>query len=243
MKQLLVFDFDGTLFQQGNERQFQKILKTIKEKDVPFAVASGRPLHLLRPYFEEMLNKVFLISNDGAMITLGETVLYSHPADKEKLADFCSKQQCDYVCYGQLLSYLKISAQADYIRLRRFFRQHAVRIRSANEISESVYKVFVFEAIACPDFLTPTYHRRDIFEFVASGANKANAVRWLAGMLNVKPEHSYVFGDGANDIPMLELTDRSYAMIQASPAVKQAANHVCSNLYETVSTILERGDQ
>lgn len=240
MKKLLVCDFDGTLYRKEEERQFKQILNTIKEQNIPFAVASGRPWHMLRPYFEGM--DVFLISNDGGLITLGERVLYSNPIDKEKLVSFCQETKGDFVCYGQLLSYLSIKGKADSIRWRQIFRQHAMKIDAVAEIDEPIYKIFFMNKPSCPDFLTPTYDQFGVTEFAASGVNKAEAVKWLLQTLTISPEGCFVFGDGSNDVGMFGLTNNSYAMIQANPKVKQKANKICTNLYEEITTIFQRGE-
>ncbi len=237
MDKLLVCDFDGTLYRKGEERQFKQILDTVKKNHIPFAVASGRPWHMLRPYFEDMLEKVFLISNDGALITHGEQVLYSRPIDREKLLSFCQDKQTDSVCYGQLLSYLKIKGRADGIRWRQTFRQHTVKINSVGDIEEPIYKIFFMNKTPCPDFLTPTYDQFGILEFAAAGVNKAEAVKWLLSTAGMSAEHCYVFGDGVNDIGMFELTNNSYAMIHAKPKVKHRANNICTNLYKEITTI------
>ena len=239
MGKFLVFDFDGTLYRKGEERQFKQIMEKMKKQNIPFAVASGRPWHMLRPYFEDMLDSVFLISNDGALITHGEQVLYSRPIDKEKLISFCQDKEGDMVCYGQLLSYLNIKGKADSIRWRQIFRQHTVKIKSVSEIEEPIYKIFFMNKPDCPDFLTPTYDQFGVLEFAAIGVNKAEAVKWLLNTSGISPENCYAFGDGINDIEMFELSGHSYSMIHAKPKVKQKANKICTNLYEEITTIFK----
>lgn len=242
MKQLLICDFDGTLYRKGEERQFKRILEFIRSQKIPLAVASGRPWHMLRPYFEEMLHDVFLISNDGALITLGEQVLYSRSIEKEMLADFCAGMDCDYVAYGRLTSYMKIKGLADQIKWRQTFRQHAVKIKSIAEIEEPIYKIFFLDKMNCPDFLVPTYGQFGILEFAAQGTNKAAALSWLTQTMKIPPEQCWAFGDGANDICLFDLAGHSAAMEQASPKVKHRADRICTNLYEDIATIFQRGD-
>jgi len=213
------------------------MLELVKQQNIPLVVASGRPWHMLRSYFEDVLHQVFLISNDGALITHGEQILYSRPIDKEKLTAFCQDVTGDMVCYGQLLSYLNIKGKADFIRWRQIFRQHTIKMTSVSEIEEPIYKVFFMNKQSCPEFLTPTYDQFGIMEFAAEGVNKAEAVQWLLKQSGILPEQCYVFGDGSNDVSMFSLTENSFAMIHAKPEVKQKANKICTNLYETITTI------
>lgn len=62
MKKLFVCDFDGTLYKKNNERQFKATMdevKRLKAEGNEFVVATGRPLHLLKPYFEDFENMFF----------------------------------------------------------------------------------------------------------------------------------------------------------------------------------------
>lgn len=237
MKRLLVCDFDGTLYRKGEQRQFDRVLELIRRRQIPLAVASGRPWHMLRPYFEGMLDQVFLISNDGALITRGENILYSRPIDPSSLTAFCSRAEGDFVAYGQLLSYLKIKGVADQIRWRQTFRQHAVKIERVDEIEKPVYKIFFMKRIECPDFLTPTYDQFGLTEFAAKGTDKAAALQWLAEQEGVALEHCYVFGDGTNDVGLFDIAGHSAAMDHSPPKVKHRADRICTNLYEDIATI------
>ena len=50
--------------------------------------------------------------------------------------------------------------------------------------------------------------------------------------LNYKSENTIVFGDGENDISMMQHAKTSYAMISASPKVKANANKICKNVLD-----------
>ena len=242
MKRLLICDFDGTLYRKGEQRQFDRILSLVQQERIPFAVASGRPWHMLRPFFESILDRVFLISNDGALVTRGEQILYANPIDQTKLNQLCLQTSGDFVAYGQLLSYLKISGLADQIRWRKTFRQHTVKINSLEEIIEPIYKIFFMKPVDCPSFLTPTYDQFGVIEFAAKGTDKAAALRWLAEQEGVKLQNCYAFGDGINDVCIFDIVGHSAAMVQSLPKVKHRADKICVNLYEDIATIFQRGD-
>jgi HAD superfamily hydrolase (TIGR01484 family) len=62
-----------------------------------------------------------------------------------------------------------------------------------------------------------------------SNANKGYALNILQNDLNISKEETMVFGDYNNDLKMIELADFSYAMENAHPNVKKAANYATSS--------------
>ena len=66
----------------------------------------------------------------------------------------------------------------------------------------------------------------DLFELTDARVNKGEAVAWLAGHLGIGEEEVAVYGDGGNDLAMLERFSHAYAPRGASEDAKRAAGHV-----------------
>lgn len=66
----------------------------------------------------------------------------------------------------------------------------------------------------------------DLFELTAAGVDKGEAVAWLACHLGIREDEVAVYGDGGNDLAMLERFEHAYAPRGASDAAKRAAGHV-----------------
>ena len=66
----------------------------------------------------------------------------------------------------------------------------------------------------------------DLFELTDARVNKGEAVAWLAGHLGIAESDVAVYGDGGNDLAMLERFSHAYAPRGASEAAKLAAGHV-----------------
>lgn len=63
-------------------------------------------------------------------------------------------------------------------------------------------------------------------EVMDGSASKSRAVRLLCAHAGVDASQAVAFGDGPNDLDMLEAVGRSYAMANAEPQVKEAATQV-----------------
>ena len=66
----------------------------------------------------------------------------------------------------------------------------------------------------------------DPFELTDARVNKGEAVAWLAGELGLSEDEVAVYGDGGNDLAMLERFDHAYATSNGSDAAKRAAGSV-----------------
>ena len=66
----------------------------------------------------------------------------------------------------------------------------------------------------------------DLFELTEASVNKGEALSWLAGHYGMTEDEVAVYGDGGNDLAMLERFDHAYATSNASEAAKRAAGNV-----------------
>lgn len=80
----------------------------------------------------------------------------------------------------------------------------------------------------------------DLLEFLHPDVSKASALQTIAHDLNIQPEEIVAFGDGHNDIGMLQFAGLGVAMGNAHAEVKQEADHVTySNAEDGVAAVIE----
>lgn len=78
-------------------------------------------------------------------------------------------------------------------------------------------------------------------DIVPKGVTKGSSLKRLMDELGISPGDCMSFGDYDNDVAMLELCGRSYAMANGTPAAKAAAKSICpSNNEGGVVRILEK---
>ena len=74
------------------------------------------------------------------------------------------------------------------------------------------------------------YEDMSMKEYIAFGVDKGIALKNLLRKLGIPKEECASFGDNLNDIPMFEASGTSYAVANALPAVKKAADKVVTGL-------------
>lgn len=89
--------------------------------------------------------------------------------------------------------------------------------------------------------ITVTSSMPNNLEINGEGASKGNAILRLAHHLGLSPEQTMAFGDGENDISMIELAGIGIAMDNGNPAVKRKADLIaCSNEEDGVARVIEK---
>lgn len=232
MKKLWVCDFDGTLYLPGDKRGFYKALEylySLREKGDEFIVASGRPLHLLEPFFERFSDTYF-ISCDGALFSKGFEIIKGFPLDKDKTNKIAEKNKSDYILTSAALSYVKCGGVADKKKFYEFYGGHAVSVDAFNEVDGEIYKVaFLGECVADND-LCRCWNSYGISEYVASGVSKGACLCYAKNVLGFAGAKVIAAGDGANDVSMFECADVSYAMNRAPYSVKCSASKIARDI-------------
>lgn len=70
----------------------------------------------------------------------------------------------------------------------------------------------------------------DSGELSVTGVSKASAIETLINHLNIPRENTYAFGDGLNDIDMLEFCNTGIAVDNAKDGLKAIADEICDDI-------------
>ena len=81
-------------------------------------------------------------------------------------------------------------------------------------------------ALEARDVLHVSASEHTNLELIPKHVDKANAVRELQEKTGIAPDHTIAFGDGLNDLGMLQAAGVSVAMGNAVPEVKRVARYV-----------------
>ena len=77
----------------------------------------------------------------------------------------------------------------------------------------------------------------------ASGGTKGTALEWVSSHYGVHVSETVCVGDWLNDLPMMSMAGRSFAMGQAPAEVKAAATDVLDRSIDTGGAIAEAIDR
>ncbi|MFR2987473.1 MAG: Cof-type HAD-IIB family hydrolase [Faecalibacillus sp.] len=248
MYKLIALDLDGTLTDKNKnilEETKQELIK-LAQKGVIIVLASGRPTAgIFKEAKELTLDQVggYLLSFNGARVLDYKTneVVYEQTLSSEIAHEMYDRAKA----FG--LSPLTYNAteiitedMENWIQLESFTTKMNIKHVQdfKKEVNFDVNKVLItgepaYVAQILDDFKKPYEGKMSIYrsdpyfiECMANGIDKAASLDVLCKKLGIKQEETVAFGDGYNDLSLIEYCGYGVAMENAVDEVKERANYI-----------------
>ncbi len=253
---LIAMDMDGTLLNSRKEisKPTQQALHKAAETGCYITLSTGRSLPAITRYIRELPLNAPLILYNGAMVaeTDGKTLFHQRlPKDAVKTilaspyapknialwqdnALFLSKRTEETLRYERssgIKGDLFPSPVAFLYATKILWIDEPASLNARRAcLSENLP-----ETVSCCNS-TPNY-----LEFFSSLVSKGTALHFLCNHLGVSPKETIAFGDGENDVPLLNAAGLSIAMGNASSAAKAKADYITgTNDEDGIASALNR---
>lgn len=248
---------DGTLLNSDHEVSdyFFELFEKLKQRDILFVAASGRQYQSIVDKLQSIKNDIIVIAENGGFAIQNGTELVStpllHSAKNEVLEILESVENIHPVLCGKHSAYIRDDSSEFEKKLQEYYSDYTV-LDDLSAFEGEILKIAIYHFESSEKYIYPSVkHLEDNLQVKVSGENwvdissldahKGYALRKVQELNNIKPEETLVFGDYNNDLEMLALANFSFAMENAHPNVKKAANYVTtSNDDFGVERVLER---
>ena len=224
---------------------------------ITFCAASGRPGYTLEDMFADRLDRMALISDNGAGVVCRGERVYSdriEPARYHELIDFtlADGRGCPTVCGIEACFILERDRVFDAF-FRRFYKKivylerfegldaevNKYTVCFPDGIAEDVYREAYRDAWGAA--FTVTNAGREWIDLMNRGVDKGSGLARLCGHVGCTPAEAMVFGDTYNDIPMLRVAGHGVIVANAEDHMRAHARYVApSNNDRGVARVLER---
>lgn len=249
-KKLILFDIDGTLIDCQHNKPYlsdytKYALQKLKQQGHYIFIASGRPYCYLIQELREFPFDGYIL-NDGALILLSDNQNISHPINPHKLSPIIEQvihKNLTFIGYAQKYAYVynDDGSLLDYAKTFLIDEQFIQYVDSIDDIKEDLFKIhvqchyekdyhhFQFDA---QQFYSSDDHQHLLKEIYSRKYTKATALIEVLKILNIPISNSYFFGDGMNDIEMLDTVGHGIVMDNAQQEVKKHADDICFGVLE-----------
>lgn len=264
MYKLIALDLDGTLKNSHNEisSRTKEALLQVQKMGIKVVLASGRPTAGLRHEADELeLDRYngYLLSFNGARVTSVQTkeTIYEQTLtieEAKKAYDRAKEFHLSCITYENDVlitediddKYACIEGRINDIPKKKVdsFKDHLKKpIHKVLLTGKPEYVGSIEEEFKQPFGDSLSIYRSAPFfiEVMAKGIDKAASLDRLAKTLGIKQEEVMAFGDGYNDISMIEYAGLGVAMANAVDEVKERANEITlSNDEDGIVVVLKK---
>ena len=243
MNHLLFFDIDGTLaIRTDVPESAEKALKVIRAKGDRVFICTGRNPAYVRKNFSAYADG-FICSN-GRMAFMGDEILYDHPVSKEQIT-FIQKQ-IEKTGGGYLFNGIEhgwYGGEEEGWQVLNAVQHGGYALKETDpEKMDNVYALDVWfhskeqrlemeKALEGICLLNP-HGPHPTADVTVLGIDKGTALVHVAEKLGVSLDHTYAFGDGVNDLCMIEAAGHGIAMGNAVDALKEKAEFITTPILE-----------
>lgn len=247
MIKLFATDIDGTLLAKRHEFDERVIscVNQIVEHGYYFSVATGR--NVQRSTVKEFLGKAYTICMNGSVILdPDQNVLYAIPINKESIIQlihsfpdihfqFVTKETT--LCMFSLEEHLEMASDPSFVlkylasnflydqSKDTILNQDIYKINAYMEPGKSYTDLYAF-LDAHSDDLVNAPCSNELIEITKAGVNKGTAIQFLTKHLGICEDEVAVYGDGGNDVAMLDMFEHSYSPSDASPEAKKVSKNI-----------------
>jgi len=259
MIQTIITDCDDTLLREDGTLSAYtvNVINRVQAKGVRVILASGRARASLLPIMKALgLTGPYIACNGSFTADAGTgevfEALYLPVDDAKRCARFYEDNDMYAQFYiGDLFFYNKKNAYNRY-----YTRGTGLKGVYAGELSAAINEpIAKLLGIDEPNKITQAYHqaavclsgiasvvisRSNFLEMEPVGATKGEALARLARRLGIDPQTTIAFGDGINDMTMIQWAGYGVAVENAREEVRACARYICPpNTQDGVARMIE----
>ncbi|MFX0558283.1 HAD family hydrolase [Maribacter sp. CXY002] len=238
---MVVTDMDGTLLNSNHEvsDHFFELFKGLKSQGITFVAASGRQYNSIIDKLHTIKDDIIVIAENGGFAMKQQTELLVTPLDAHHVQDILKTineiPNIHPVLCGKHKAYLTDKSDRFAEKLAEYYTEFEI-MESLSDFNSEVIKIAIYHFESSEQHIYPYVKQfEERLKVKVSGENwldisnlnahKGFALDRVMKSYNLKPDEVMVFGDYNNDLEMLALSDYSFAMENAHPNVKKAANY------------------
>lgn len=244
---LVAADMDGTFARSDytyDMTRFKAALSRMKAAGCQFVIASGNQYYQLRSLFPGYYDELSFVAENGAFVKEKEELVFSAEMSRAailKVLELCKAHpEVKNVMCGLESAYCeRETVSQEFFELTNIYYHRLKWVDDFAQVDDQILKFAPTvpaekTAYYCDLFheklngsLVPTSSGHGSIDLIIPGCHKAAGLKMLVKRWEIAPEQCIAFGDGGNDLEMLEYCGSGYAMENAPDNVKEAADFVC----------------
>lgn len=238
---IIFFDIDGTLIDMNKKQISAKMLETLirlREKNIKICLATGRtPVSL--PHFEGVEFDAYLTFN-GSYCYNAEQVIFSNPIPTQDVKTII-RNAASINRPVSLATKNRLAANGKDEDLEEYYSFAKLEVEIADDFEQVVHDEIYQIMLGCrekdyPQLLKNVHNARitawwdRAADVIPSGSGKGTGIEKVLACYHINKSEAMAFGDGNNDMEMLQAVGLGVAMGNASEELKKTADDICGHV-------------
>lgn len=264
---LVAVDEDGTFLDETHanfdRERFAPVFERMLKAGCRFVVATGNLVYQARHIFADYAPYMGFVTTNGAFVHDGDRLVAKCAMPSEtasRVARLVSSmpETLNYAVMGENGAYMERGrCSQEEFDIWKLFTYRQSWVDDTSRVDDAVGSICLITEDIHADAVSArlkaelagevyavasgTENGFVSFDIQMPGVNKAQGLSQLMDVWGVSPDEVLAFGDADNDIEMIELAGRGFAMANAAERVKAAADEICPpNTESGVIQVLER---
>ncbi|WP_449619789.1 HAD family hydrolase [Robertmurraya sp. Marseille-Q9965] len=245
MIKLILTDMDGTFLNNSgdfNRELYQNVKQIMKEKDVVFAPVTGKQCERVEELFGEDADDLWILGDSATRIKHNGEFVYESLMSNQlgleiiRLLEEISLEHTIIACTRNGAVIKENIPHEEAAIVRRSYAQ-IIRVSDFNEVTDDFVKITIhdpsFRCFETREKLSQFFESAYIvasesawIDIANANVHKGTTVEHLQQLLNVTPEETMAFGDGYNDLELMDRAKYSFAVRNAVQELKEAATFI-----------------
>ncbi|KZU14725.1 hydrolase HAD superfamily Cof family [Lactiplantibacillus plantarum] len=246
---LIATDLNGTLLHQDqtfDRVRFKRVLARLQALKIPLVLSSGNQYAHLRQLFADvMTDNLIVVAENGASIYAHDDLLFDGSLTAEQQRQFVTIDRHQplfkdayVILVGAQGSYTEAGAPTKLVTMARQFYDNLQLVDDLASVDDKIKKISISTqpaqaaalVVQANTYFDGQLHAHDsgygVVDLVDQQVGKLPAIQFLVSQLGLTAADVMAFGDGANDVPLLQYAGHSYAMLNAPAAIQAKAQAV-----------------
>lgn len=257
---IVFFDIDGTLYDRGDPRKVPQsalfAIRKLQEEGNLAIICTGRCMSCIEPYIQDIGFDGYIAGCGTHIIYQGQELWYQTLSKDtiRELNDLCKREGAMPVFEGSCYLYVdEAGCTGSNLEFFRFYeRFYEGKVRPVDIRADDICKMTVRlnpdpEGIApeqraaakkqritgCSEMLgMAVLDKGRSLEIFPKGSGKGEGIRRFLTLTGYLQADTYAFGDGINDITMMEQVDCSVALGHSHPGLLRVCSYETDDLYD-----------
>ncbi|MGE7927118.1 Cof-type HAD-IIB family hydrolase [Lysinibacillus xylanilyticus] len=243
MKKILFFDVDGTLYNSEKilPASAKEALLEARRNGYEIAIATGRAPFMIQSLLEELDINTYVTFNGQYVVYRGE-IVYTNGVEKDELSKiiaFGNARHEPVVFLDDQRMIASVGNNEMISESLNTLKYPYPNIDSTYYMQNGVYQTLIFmeekdEHLyreAFPNVQFVRWHRYSC-DILPKGGSKAAGIEKVLEKMGLTLNDAIAFGDGINDIEMLQAVGTGVAMGNGHERVKAVATHIAEHVDE-----------